>query len=184
MLNGKATGSYLGKVEVARGAQKTDAEQSVKAMLLDRGATANCKPELEIFADDVKCAHGATVGELDAMQLFYAREPRPRSRRAPARCCSKASSWGCGKRATASSATQSAKPPRASALRRVVMNAPDPHQLARSNVRGQFPAIENWHYLDSAATAQKPQAVIDAITQAYSRDYATVHRGVYERSAR
>ena len=72
VLNGKATGSYLGKVEVARGAQQTDAEQSVKAMLLDRGATANCKPELEIFADDVKCAHGATVGELDTMQLFYA----------------------------------------------------------------------------------------------------------------
>jgi len=72
VLNGKAIGSYLGKVEVARGAQQTDAEQSVKAMLLDRGATANCKPELEIFADDVKCAHGATVGELDAMQLFYA----------------------------------------------------------------------------------------------------------------
>jgi Fe-S cluster assembly protein SufD len=72
VLNGKAVGSYLGRVEVARGAQQTDAEQSVKAMLLDRGATANCKPELEIFADDVKCAHGATVGELDAMQLFYA----------------------------------------------------------------------------------------------------------------
>ena len=72
VLNGKAVGSYLGKVEVARAAQRTDAEQSVKAMLLDRGATANAKPELEIFADDVKCAHGATVGELDAMQLFYA----------------------------------------------------------------------------------------------------------------
>ncbi len=65
VLGGKAVGSYLGKVEVARGAQQTDGEQSVKAMLLDRGATANCKPELEIFADDVKCAHGATVGELD-----------------------------------------------------------------------------------------------------------------------
>ena len=72
VLNGKATGSYLGKVEVARGAQHTDGEQSVKAMLLDRGATANCKPELEIFADDVKCAHGASIGELDPMQLFYA----------------------------------------------------------------------------------------------------------------
>jgi Fe-S cluster assembly protein SufD len=71
VLNGKATGTYLGKIEVARDAQKTDAEQSVKAMLLDRGATANAKPELEIFADDVKCAHGATVGELDANQLFY-----------------------------------------------------------------------------------------------------------------
>jgi Fe-S cluster assembly protein SufD len=72
VLNGKAVGSYLGKVEVAHGAQHTDGEQSVKAMLLDRGATANCKPELEIYADDVKCAHGATVGELDPLQLFYA----------------------------------------------------------------------------------------------------------------
>ena len=62
------------------------------------------------------------------------------------------------------------------------MNAPSRINSALS-VRDQFPAIANWHYLDSAATAQKPQIVIDAITQAYSRDYATVHRGVYERSA-
>lgn len=72
VLGGRATGSYLGKVVVARGAQRSDSEQSVKAMLLERGATANAKPELEIYADDVKCAHGATVGELDANQLFYA----------------------------------------------------------------------------------------------------------------
>ena len=72
VLGGKAVGSYLGKVAVARDAQQTDSIQSVKAMLLDRGATANCKPELEIFADDVKCAHGASVGELDKEQLFYA----------------------------------------------------------------------------------------------------------------
>jgi len=51
------------------------------------------------------------------------------------------------------------------------------------SVRDQFPAIRDWHYLDSAATAQKPQAVIDAITNAYDTDYATVHRGIYERSA-
>ncbi len=72
VLGDRATGSFLGRIEVAREGQKTDAEQSVKAMLLDRGATANAKPELEIFADDVKCAHGATVGELDREQLFYA----------------------------------------------------------------------------------------------------------------
>ena len=72
VLGGKAVGSYLGKVAVSRGADGTDSEQSVKAMLLDRGATANAKPELEIYADDVKCAHGATVGELDREQLFYA----------------------------------------------------------------------------------------------------------------
>lgn len=71
ILAGRATGTYLGKIAVARHAQKTDAEQSVKAMLLDRTATANAKPELEIFADDVKCAHGATVGELDRQALFY-----------------------------------------------------------------------------------------------------------------
>jgi cysteine desulfurase/selenocysteine lyase len=62
------------------------------------------------------------------------------------------------------------------------MNAP-----ARINsaldVRDQFPAIVDWHYLDSAATAQKPQAVIDVITRTYARDYATVHRGVYQRSS-
>ncbi len=71
VLAGRATGSFLGKVAVARHAQKTDASQSVKAMLLDRNATANAKPELEIYADDVKCAHGATVGELDKQALFY-----------------------------------------------------------------------------------------------------------------
>ncbi len=71
VLSGRATGTFMGKVHVARDAQKTDAAQSVKAMLLDRTATANAKPELEIFADDVQCAHGATVGELDKQALFY-----------------------------------------------------------------------------------------------------------------
>ncbi len=71
VLDGSATGSYLGKVAVARAGQKTDAAQSIKALLLARSATANAKPELEIFADDVKCAHGATVGQLDETALFY-----------------------------------------------------------------------------------------------------------------
>jgi Fe-S cluster assembly protein SufD len=71
VLAGTATGTYLGKVAVARDAQQTDSVQSVKAMLLDRSATANAKPELEIYADDVKCAHGCAIGELDAMGLFY-----------------------------------------------------------------------------------------------------------------
>jgi Fe-S cluster assembly protein SufD len=66
-----ATASLSARVEVARGAQKTDAEQSLRGLLLKRAATVNLKPELEIFADDVKCAHGATVGELDRNALFY-----------------------------------------------------------------------------------------------------------------
>ena len=61
VLAGSATGTYLGRVAVARGANGTDAGQSVRAMLLDRTATANARPELEIFADDVKCAHGCAV---------------------------------------------------------------------------------------------------------------------------
>jgi Fe-S cluster assembly protein SufD len=71
VLAGQATGTYLGKVAVARGSDGTDAGQSVRAMLLDRSATANARPELEIYADDVKCAHGCAVGELDATGLFY-----------------------------------------------------------------------------------------------------------------
>jgi Fe-S cluster assembly protein SufD len=67
----RAACSVAPRVEVARDAQKTDGEQSLKGLLLDRGATINAKPELEIFADDVKCAHGATVGELDRNALFY-----------------------------------------------------------------------------------------------------------------
>jgi Fe-S cluster assembly protein SufD len=71
VAGGTGTVTYLGKVAVARDAQQTDSEQDVKAMLLDRTATANAKPELEIFADDVKCAHGCAIGELDAQALFY-----------------------------------------------------------------------------------------------------------------
>ena len=63
--------SLAARVDVARGAQKTDGEQSLRGLLLQRTATVNLKPELEIFADDVKCAHGATVGELDRRALFY-----------------------------------------------------------------------------------------------------------------
>jgi Fe-S cluster assembly protein SufD len=68
---GRSTASLAAAVEVARDAQKTDGEQSLRGLLLDRSATINLKPELEIFADDVKCAHGATVGELDRRALFY-----------------------------------------------------------------------------------------------------------------
>ena len=71
VAGGHATVNYLGKVMVARGADGSDGAQSVRAMLLDRTATANAKPELEIYADDVKCAHGCAVGELDGGALFY-----------------------------------------------------------------------------------------------------------------
>ena len=71
VIDERATGTYLGRIAVARDAQQTDAEQSARALVLKRTATANLKPELEIFADDVKCGHGCTVGELDKAALFY-----------------------------------------------------------------------------------------------------------------
>jgi len=73
VLAGRSRGVFQGRIEVARHAQKTDGYQMNQALLLSPDAEIDCKPELEIFADDVKCSHGATVGELDPEQLFYLR---------------------------------------------------------------------------------------------------------------
>ena len=83
VLTGRSRGVFQGRIEVARGAQKTDGYQMNQALLLSPDAEIDTKPELEIFADDVKCSHGATVGELDAEQLFYLRSrgiPDPAAR--------------------------------------------------------------------------------------------------------
>ena len=73
VLAGRSRGVFQGRIEVARAAQKTDGYQMNQTLLLSPDAESDSKPELEIFADDVKCSHGATVGELDAEQLFYLR---------------------------------------------------------------------------------------------------------------
>jgi Fe-S cluster assembly protein SufD len=73
VLTDRSRGVFQARIEVARGAQKTDGYQMNQALLLSPDAEIDSKPELEIFADDVKCSHGATVGELDAHQLFYLR---------------------------------------------------------------------------------------------------------------
>jgi len=73
VAGGNARAVYQGKVTVAHGANGSDSRQTAKALLLGARAEADLKPELEIFADDVKCAHGAAVGDLDADSLFYLR---------------------------------------------------------------------------------------------------------------
>lgn len=73
VAGGKSRAVYQGKITVARGADKSDSRQTAKALLLGERAEADLKPELEIFADDVKCAHGAAVGDLDSDSLFYLR---------------------------------------------------------------------------------------------------------------
>jgi Fe-S cluster assembly protein SufD len=73
ILSGKAKAVFNGKILVREDAQKTDAKQTNKALLLSDDATINTKPQLEIFADDVKCTHGAAIGQLDEDALFYLR---------------------------------------------------------------------------------------------------------------
>ncbi|WP_369026424.1 SufD family Fe-S cluster assembly protein [Qipengyuania sp. RANM35] len=68
---GHGTGNFLGNIDVVRDAQKTDAAQDFKGLLLEKGASVNAVPQLEIFADDVKCAHGASIGQLDEAARFY-----------------------------------------------------------------------------------------------------------------
>ena len=69
----RSTAVFNGKVMVRPDAQKTNAFQSNKTLLLSEGASVQTKPQLEIFADDVKCSHGATTGRLDETALFYMR---------------------------------------------------------------------------------------------------------------
>jgi Fe-S cluster assembly protein SufD len=69
----KGRAVFNGKIVVHAGAQKTDSEQRVASLLMSKGAEVNAKPELEIYADDVKCAHGATFGQLDENAIFYLR---------------------------------------------------------------------------------------------------------------
>lgn len=73
ILDDDSHGVFNGKIFVRKDAQKTDAKQTNKVLLLSDRATINTKPQLEIFADDVKCTHGATVGQLDDNQIYYLR---------------------------------------------------------------------------------------------------------------
>jgi Fe-S cluster assembly protein SufD len=83
ILDGNSRGVFNGKIFVYQDAQKTDAKQTNQALLLSKTATVDSKPQLEIFADDVKCTHGATVGQLSREMLFYLQArgiPEPEAR--------------------------------------------------------------------------------------------------------
>jgi len=73
ILDGESRGVFAGRVVVQKGAQKTDGHLANHNLLLSRTAEADTKPQLEIYADDVKCGHGTTVGQLDENMLFYLR---------------------------------------------------------------------------------------------------------------
>jgi Fe-S cluster assembly protein SufD len=73
LLSGRARAVFNGRIVVREGAQKTDAKQSNKNLILGDAATVSTRPQLEIYANDVKCTHGATIGRLDDEALFYLR---------------------------------------------------------------------------------------------------------------
>ncbi|MEE6208128.1 MAG: SufD family Fe-S cluster assembly protein, partial [Alphaproteobacteria bacterium] len=71
VVDGHAKGVFQGQIHIAPDAEQTEGYQLHRALLLSDEGEVDCKPELEIFADDVKCSHGATCGDLDKEQLFY-----------------------------------------------------------------------------------------------------------------
>jgi len=73
ILDGKASAVFNGRIHVRKDAQKTDSKQTNKNLVLSDDAVIDTKPELQIFADDVRCTHGATIGQLDAESMFYLR---------------------------------------------------------------------------------------------------------------
>jgi len=73
ILDGRSRGVFHGRILVRQEAQKTDAKQTNKNLLLSDDAGVNTKPQLEIYADDVKCTHGATIGQLNEESIFYLR---------------------------------------------------------------------------------------------------------------
>src|SRR6202008_4253476 len=75
IANDKSTGVFNGKIYVRKDAQKTNAYQSSKNILLSDDATINPKPQLEIYANDVKCSHGPSTGKIDENALFYLNAP-------------------------------------------------------------------------------------------------------------
>ncbi len=178
VLDGESHAVFAGKIVVRRDAQKTNAYQANNNLLLSPDVEIDTKPELEIFADDVKCSHGATSGELDERELFYLRsrglDPGHGAQHADLRVCRR------GARALRQSRDRRPGQARAGALaagrgaaRRAGMNelaVPVRAGLDVEAVRADFPCLDQMiHdrplvFLDSATSAQKPKRVIDTLT--------------------
>jgi cysteine desulfurase/selenocysteine lyase len=188
ILGGQAQGVFNGAVIVRKDAQKTDAVQHSRNLLLSENAQIDTKPQLEIRADDVRCAHGASIGQLDQEALFYLRT----------RGVSDADARHILVRAFAEEIFTRVHDP---AIRRYwernapkerPSSGPQPVGAAydRAVFRNDFPGLhQNVHgkplvYLDNAATTQKPYAVIEALDRFYRLDCSNVHRAVHELSDR
>ena len=182
---------------MAPDAQKTDGQQMSRALLLSRKAEADAKPELEIYADDVLCAHGATVGELDETQLFYLTSRGIDRQKARAMLISAFLDDAIDSVSHAGLAdmlrpvtTRMDEHASAVGVEGAMMNVNSVKNMEEQGIdvekiRRDFPILSRevhgkpLVYLDSAASAQKPQQVIDALVSAYSDTYSNVHRGLH-----
>ena len=206
ILAGKAKAVFNGRIIVRIDAQKTDAKQTNRALLLSDDATINSNPQLEIFADDVKCTHGAAVGQLDEEAMFYLQ----------ARGLTRVEARDMLLHAFAGEVIEGLKIP---ALREQIeanffttlardvavrpghehaVDQPGRHEHESrqrrsfdvAKVRADFPILsELVHgkplvYLDSANTSQKPLAVIKATDDYYRHANANIHRATHLLSER
>ena len=202
ILDGHAHGVFHGRIIVHKDAQKTDAKQTNRNLLLSDTAQIDTKPQLEIYADDVKCTHGATIGQIEencavlsalardrrnfraqaAARGVRQRMPGPHEGRSGAHARREADSRPC-----VSPGCRFIGPSRmTTAARKLdVEQRPARGGFDVARVRADFPILQQrvhgkpLVYLDNAATSQKPRAVIDAIVRYYEGSNANIHRGVH-----
>ena len=187
VLDGEAHGVFQGRIIVRQGAQKTDAKMMTRALLLSERAEADNKPELEIFADDVQCGHGATAGALDDESEILSHGARYSGGRSRGVAHSRFSRRGDRGHRTCRLARGADGQRRrlAEGARLICQNRQANGAYDVNRIRADFPILATevygkpLVYLDNAASAQKPNAVLDRMHQAYTTQYANVHRGLH-----
>ena len=202
VLGAESQGGFAGKILISRDGQGADARLRNDNLLLDESARMETRPELEVYADEVQCAHGAATGALDEAALFYLRTPRiaagcgPGDAGAGVRLLDQrqhrnAPGAGNGRR---DAQPRASGPGAATAGGLNVMSsatarlAAVKEPLSAQTLRVDFPSLATTvhgkplAYLDNAASTQRPQAVMDALTAYEVGMHANVHRGVHARS--
>ena len=171
VLNNNSKTAYQGKIFVKDIAQKTDAYQLSKALILSDDAEFNAKPELEIYADDVKCSHGSTSGNIDDESIYYLMT-RGLSKKDAILLLTEAFLF----EVTNSIDNQETKKFVERHLKIKFMNI--------KSIKSEFPILKKVNnksliYLDSANSSQKPKSVINSITNFYENDYSNIGRSVH-----
>ena len=175
---------FNGMIKVAPHALKTDGQMTNNNLLLGRKAEIDTKPQLEIYADDVKCSHGATVGRIDEEQLFYLR-----TRGIAEKAAKQMIILAFAAELTDAISDEVLNNVVMARIRQSLDQGINSNELFSTTAAGRLPGTggevngKPLVYLDSAASAQKPQQVIDAVSDFTSHHYAAVHRGIHTLSA-